>query len=407
MKIVVMHPHGNQNTNKLVSKLCQSNLLDTFWTCLAFPFNFYVFKKRFFCGVKFSKIRINFLKEIFRQVCIIFKLKNFYIKDENKFSVNSIYKDLDLKVLNYLKKNKTKIDAVYSYEDCSLNSFKFAKKSGLTTIYDLTSPYWYVKKKILDHELVIHPEWKLSSTEILNKKKIINKNQELFLSDQVIVASTFSAKSLNFYKKKKLNIETISYGVKNLNVKKIFQRKTNEKLKIIFVGRPILSKGIHYLIEVLSGLDFPWQLEIFGSIPEKPDQISKKLLLFLQNSNCKCYGNISNPKLLDRMRNSHVMIFPSLYEGFGQVILESLACGLPIITTENTGAPDIIVNGKNGFITPIRDIKFTRKILYQLYLDEKFRCNIAENSLVTAKKKPWSLYQNKILFFLTQLNKTV
>ena len=213
------------------------------------------------------------------------------------------------------------------------------------------------------------------------------------------MASTFSAKSLNFYKKKKLNIETISYGVKNLNVKKIFQRETNEKLKIIFVGRPILSKGIHYLIEVLSDLDFPWQLEIFGSVPEKPEQISKKLLLFLQNSNCKCYGSTSNYKLLARMRSSHVMIFPSLYEGFGQVILESLACGLPIITTENTGGPDIIVNGKNGFITPIRDVKLTRKILYQLYLDEKFRCNIAENSLITAKKKPWSLYQNKILFF--------
>lgn len=147
MKIVVMHPHGNQNTNKLVSKLCQLNLLDTFWTSLAFPFNFYIFKKRFFCGVKFSKIRINFLKEIFRQVCIVLKLKNFYIKDHNKFSVNSIYRDLDLKVLNYLKKNKKKVDAVYSYEDCSLNSFKYAKKNGLTTIYDLTSPYWYVKKK--------------------------------------------------------------------------------------------------------------------------------------------------------------------------------------------------------------------------------------------------------------------
>lgn len=202
-----------------------------------------------------------------------------------------------------------------------------------------------------------------------------------------------------------MNIEIISYGVKNLNVKNIFQRKTNEKLKIIFVGRPILSKGIHYLIEVLSGLDFPWQLEIFGSVPEKPNQISKKLLLFLQNSNCKCYGSISNSKLLDRMRNSHVMIFPSLYEGFGQVILKSLACGLPIITTENTGAPDIIINGKNGFITPIRDVKFTRKILYQLYLDEKFRCNIAENSLMIAKKKPWSLYQNKIHYILNQLNK--
>ena len=43
MKILISHPHGNKNTNKVVSKLGKLNLLDTFWTTIAFPFRFKIF----------------------------------------------------------------------------------------------------------------------------------------------------------------------------------------------------------------------------------------------------------------------------------------------------------------------------------------------------------------------------
>ena len=332
-----------------------------------------------------------------RHVCIFLKLKKFYLYDSNIFSVNSIYSDLDLSVSKYLGLHKKKINIIYSYEDCALNSFKLANQNGIKTIYDLTSPYWRLKKKILEDEIKLQPEWRISSTEILTENKCLNKDEEISLSDQIIVASSFTAKSLELFKKiDKEKIKIIPYGITCSEKENINKREINKKLKLIFVGRPILSKGIQYLIQVLNQIDFPWEIEIAGSIPEKPFEISEKLNFFLKDQRCKFLGQISNQNLLEKMRNSHIFILPSLYEGYGHVLLEAMSCGLPIITTENTGGLDFIKNGVNGFITPIRDVKKTKEILQKIYQDEEYRISVSENSLLTAKDLSWTKYQNAL-----------
>ena len=397
MKIVITHPHGNQNTSKTVSLIEKLNFLDSFWTTLALPFKLNIFKNKYYKDVSFKKIKINFIKEILRQICKILRLKNLYLHDHSIFSVNSIYMDLDMKVSKYLKSNTKNINIIYSYEDCALESFKVAKKNKMKTIYDLTSPYWRLKKKILEDEIQLQPEWKLSSTEIMTKKKCINKDNEIFLSDQIIVASSFTAKSLELFEHQNTSkIHVIPYGIDCLEKKIINKRETNEKLKLFFVGRPILSKGIQYVIQALNQIDIPWEIEIAGSIPESPQQISEKLYLFFKDPRCKFLGQISNENLLKRMKKSHVFLFTSLFEGFGQVLLEALSCSLPVITTYNTGGVDIIDHGKNGFLTPVRDTKKTIEILHNLYHNEEFRRSIAENAFANVNNFTWTKYQNAL-----------
>jgi starch synthase len=396
MKIVISHPHGNQNTNRAVSLLEKLNLLDSFWTTIAIPFNLKYLKKRHFSGVRFKKIRLNLIKELLRKFFEILNLKKFYHFEQSIFSTYSVYKDLDIRVSKYIKSNTKNIDAIYSYEDCALNSFEVAKKIGIKTIYDLTSPYWILKEKLLKEEVNLQPQWNLTTSEISSIKKNLNKDKEILLSDQIIVASNFSARSLKYFKKKDLNIKIIPYGCPKPIGNKINRRSINEKLKIIFAGRLVLSKGIQYLIESLYKTDLPWVLEIAGSCPEPPEQISKILSLFLKDSRCKFLGQISNDNLLERMRNCHVLMLPSLYEGFGQVLLEAISCGLPVITTENTGGLDFIKNGYNGFITPIRDTQKTIEILEKIYHNEDFRVSIAENSIITAKEFSWERYDKQI-----------
>ena len=146
MKIVISTPNINLNISKAVGTLKKLNYLDTFWTTLYFPFNLKFLQKRYYTEIKYKFVKFNSLKEIMRIICTIFKLKKFYYKDDDIFSVNSISKDLDKKVAKYLLKKKT-ISIIYSYEDCSKESFKVAKSKNIKTIYDLTSPYWRLKKK--------------------------------------------------------------------------------------------------------------------------------------------------------------------------------------------------------------------------------------------------------------------
>ncbi len=64
---------------------------------------------------------------------------------------------------------------------------------------------------------------------------------------------------------------------------------------------------------------------------------------------------LSHPQLAERMRNSDLLVLPSLEDGFARTVTEGLSCGLPVITTPNTGASDLIRTGENGEIVPIRN----------------------------------------------------
>jgi glycosyltransferase involved in cell wall biosynthesis len=59
---------------------------------------------------------------------------------------------------------------------------------------------------------------------------------------------------------------------------------------------------------------------------------------------------VSPEALLHELQSADVFVFPSLAEGFGHVLLEAMACGLPVISTTHTAAPDLISDGREGFI---------------------------------------------------------
>jgi glycosyltransferase involved in cell wall biosynthesis len=65
--------------------------------------------------------------------------------------------------------------------------------------------------------------------------------------------------------------------------------------------------------------------------------------------------SLNHPQLAEKLRACDMLVLPSLEDGFARTVTEGLACGLPIITTRNTGASDLIVPDKNGEIVPIRD----------------------------------------------------
>ena len=92
----------------------------------------------------------------------------------------------------------------YKYNEVTIPEiYEFlSPKNNIKTIYDLTTPYWRYKQKILHEELKLQPDWNLSSTEIFSPEKCKDKDEELNLSDKVIVASSFTAKSLSLFNKK-------------------------------------------------------------------------------------------------------------------------------------------------------------------------------------------------------------
>ena len=97
MKILISTPNINLNIAKVVGTIKKLNYLESFWTTIIFPFKTNFFKKRYYEEIKFKFVKLNFFKEVMRQICVILNLKKFYYQDENIFSSNSVSKDLDNK----------------------------------------------------------------------------------------------------------------------------------------------------------------------------------------------------------------------------------------------------------------------------------------------------------------------
>ena len=98
--------------------------------------------------------------------------------------------------------------------------------------------------------------------------------------------------------------------------------------------------------------------------------------------------------LLEEMSRHDVMVFPSLFEGFGLVILEAMSQGLPVITTPNTGAPHFVSDGEDGFIVPIRDVDAIVEKL-EMLLDRDRLAAMSRAAVRKAAQHSWEQYRHR------------
>jgi glycosyltransferase involved in cell wall biosynthesis len=97
------------------------------------------------------------------------------------------------------------------------------------------------------------------------------------------------------------------------------------------------------------------------------------------------------------MRSHDVLVFPSLFEGFGLVITEAMSQGTPVITTDRTAGPDLITHGKNGWLIQAGS---TESLVQQLEMLVKNPVAVKEagaNARKTAAARPWCIYGSELV----------
>jgi glycosyltransferase involved in cell wall biosynthesis len=102
-------------------------------------------------------------------------------------------------------------------------------------------------------------------------------------------------------------------------------------------------------------------------------------------------------RVLQLMRDHDVLVFPSLFEGFGLVILEAMAQGTVVITTPNTAAPDLFEDGHGGFIVPIRSSEAIAARLTQLAEDRDLLAAMSHQAQQVAAACTWERYRSGVL----------
>lgn len=138
---------------------------------------------------------------------------------------------------------------------------------------------------------------------------------------------------------------------------------SNSPFRVVYTAYTKVPKGLHYLLDAWESLKLSdAELVIVGGFSDMPDSLKEWYMGRIRNnSSIKWIGNADKPE--EYYREASVFAFPSITEGFPKVVIEAMACGLPVITTEN--AQGIVSDGKTGFVVPIRDsVALADKIKY-------------------------------------------
>jgi glycosyltransferase involved in cell wall biosynthesis len=96
------------------------------------------------------------------------------------------------------------------------------------------------------------------------------------------------------------------------------------------------------------------------------------------------------------MRQSHLLVFPSLFDGFGLVLLEAMGCGVPILASERTGAPDILQEGKEGFLVKAASSEDIADVLSRVLDNREQLAEMGAAARRKAASLSWTEYRRRL-----------
>lgn len=301
------------------------------------------------------------------------------------------------------------------------HTLKIIKKENI----DVLNSHWILPQGLVGaiikkftgkkHLLTIHAGGLFALETLPFKHKVTN-----FIvvnCDHVTVVSSYNREKLlnlvttNLRPEIEKKIKIIPMGV---NIEKFIQKdKTMLRAKygtpidtsmLLFVGRLSEKKGIEYIIKAMAIIiknDKNIKLWIIGSGELEGDL--KSLVNKLQlNDHIEFRGKVGEEELIESYILADIMIVPSIVTSYGDtegmpvVIMEALASGKPIITTDVGGITDAIMDGDTGILVQQKSSEELAKKIYELINDEELREHLSKNAVKCAREKfSWDVIANK------------
>jgi glycosyltransferase involved in cell wall biosynthesis len=222
------------------------------------------------------------------------------------------------------------------------------------------------------------------------------ESQVLRLSDMVTAVSPSVANELNGYGVDSSQVSVMWNGV---DEKVFFPIKNKENLEkyVLYTGVLRARKGLFDLIKcaiLVNNIIPDIKFVICGTGPllqKLKEQVRsvglEEKVIFL--------GRVDRKKLIQIYQNATIHVLPSIYEGLPTVLLEAMACGLPVVATNIGGNREIISSNINGLLVPPGSPEEMAKMVTMLWNDESLRKRIGDSARETILKKfTWDIIVN-------------
>lgn len=266
-----------------------------------------------------------------------------------------------------------------------LHCARKAKQFGATIVCDVRQEHPAFQRQILEEESA---KWNVA-VHITGKTYEDRVIEEFDLADYLVVPSGHARNTFTSRAFPSDRVAVLPYGVDL----EMFgpTAKPDSTFRVIFAGSVTLRKGIQYLLEAWRRLRLAdAELVIVGGIHPNMQPILQKYEGLFRH-----VPAIPKLQLRDYYGASSVFVLPSLADSFSLATLEAMACGLPVIISENTGAADLIAPGVQGWVLPIRDVDRIAHSLSTLHRSPDLRIAMAQAARTAVRDSTWEHYAAK------------
>ena len=400
--ILLSHPTANQNVRQTALALAEAELLQEFWTCVNWKQDSLLdrslgvsgrlrneLRRRSFPPEVAPFIRNVPWRELGRLAAGQLGWNRLTKHEDGPLSVDAVYLSLDRRVARRIT-NHSSLSGIYAYDGGALESFRAAKCRGMQCIYEHPIVYWRKVRQFQSEEAELHPEWAVTLGALADsEEKLARKDEELALADLIVTPSTFAKKSLADAPRLRAAINVLPYGT--LPAGDYAPRSASDKLRVLFVGALSQAKGLGYLLQAVAKLERQIEFSLIGR-RISPLVPSPALL-----DKYRWIPSLPHDALLKEMSRHDVLVLPSLHEGFGMVMSEGMSQGLVVIATDHTAGPDLILDGVDGFLVPIRSAEAIEEKLALLIADRDRLAAMQEAARGKAGSCTWENYRRRVV----------
>lgn len=284
---------------------------------------------------------------------------------------------------------------VYGFEQGCRATLERAAELGVHGVLDMAAPHFAVTDPLLAAEVESVPELR-TPYWVATRKTLAERNQrkqDEFARAALIVAnSRFTARSLEGTGIALDKVRVVPLGAPDIDPGWRTVPRASP-LRVLFVGSISTRKGAHLLLQAWRRLRVAAAAELW--------LVGQWLLPPAWQSELPAGVHVlkwlTRAELREQYLRATVLVLPSLLDGFGMVVSEALAHGLPVITTRNTGAADLIEHGRNGWVIDAGDVEALAERLQHAVDNAAELHAMREAAEQSAARRPWSVYRNEIV----------
>lgn len=286
----------------------------------------------------------------------------------------------------------------WGFQGSCLESLRAARAAGALAVAEFATAHVRWACELLEREAQRHPEWAETISNLHFPAWYRERlEQEPHAADVCVVASEFSRQSLLAVGVPSERIELLPLGV-DLERFAFAPRTINGPLRILFVGGIGQRKGIKYLLEAYRQIhSSATELVLVG-----PMSGSERALRAYQGI-YEYRGTVTPAQVAEEMRRAHVLVLPSVFEGFGLVIPEAMATGMPVIASTHTIGPEMIRPGQDGFVLEPDDVGGLAERLEFLARHRETLVEMGRHAASRAQEFSWQRHQARLAELICQI----